>query len=335
MFAPLYLRTVDTHAEGMPLRVVVEGLPPIPGHTMAERLDWARENLDWVRELLVSEPRGHGPMMYAILTPPTQPEADFGVLYMSGGGFWSMCGHGTIGVVTMLVERGLVARNEPEAAVTLDTAVGLIVTKVRVEGRKAVSVSFNNVPSYVLVEDAPVHMPPYGDIKVSVAYGGNVYAMIDVEQLGLPLELQNLSTFIDLGLNLVKATRDQVPINPPAGANLGQMSSSLFMQAADGSRPARNLMVKEPRYFDRSPCGTGTSVRMALAYSRGELGLNEPRMFESIIGSRFEGCILGTTTVQGIPAINPQITGRAWLVGSAEFTVDPTDIFPRGFRTIG
>jgi proline racemase len=105
------------------------------------------------------------------------------------------------------------------------------------------------------------------------------------------------------------------------------------MQAADGSRPARNLMVKEPRYFDRSPCGTGTSVRMALAHSRGGLGLNEPMVCESIIGSRFEGRILDTTTVHGISAITPQITGRAWLVGSAEFTVDPTDIFPRGFNT--
>jgi proline racemase len=187
------------------------------------------------------------------------------------------------------------------------------------------------VPSYVLVQDARVHMPPYGNIAVSVAYGGNVYAMIEVEQLGLRLELQNLNTLTDLGLALVKATRDQVPFDGPAGIDLGRMSSSLFMQAADESRPARNLMVKEPRYFDRSPCGTGTSVRMALAYSRGELGLNEPMVCESIIGSRFEGRILDTTIVHGIPAIKPQITGRAWLVGSAEFTVDPTDIFPRGF----
>ena len=332
MFAPVYLKTVDTHAEGMPLRVVVEGLPPIPGHSMAEKLEWAKENLEWVRELLTSEPRGHGPMMYAILTPPTCTEADYGVFYMSGGGFWSMCGHGTIGVATMLVERGLVRSSEPETAVTLDTAIGLIATKVRVEGRKTVSVAFKNVPSYVLVQDARVHMPPYGDIAVSVAYGGNVYAMIEVEQLGLRLELQNLNTLTDLGLALVKATRDQVPFDDPTGIDPGQMRSSLFMQAADGNRPARNLMVKEPRYFDRSPCGTGTSVRMALAYSRGELGLNEPMVCESIIGSRFEGRILATTTVHGIPAINPQITGRAWLVGSAEFTVDPTDIFPRGFR---
>jgi proline racemase len=331
VFAPVYLKTVDTHAEGMPLRVVVEGLPFIPGHSMVEKLEWARANLEWVRELLVSEPRGHGPMMYAILTEPTRPEADCGVIYMSGGGFWPMCGHGTIGVVTMLVERGLVGRREPETAVTLDTAVGLIETRVRVEGGKAIEVAFRNVPSFVLVGDTHVHLPAFGDIAVSVAYGGNLYTMIEVEQLQLQLELPNLNRFIELGLALVEATRNQVPIEHPAGADLGQLRSALFIQAASPTRLARNLMVKEPRYADRSPCGTGTSVRMAQAHSRGQIGLNEPMVCESIIGSRFEGRLLATTTVHGMPAVVPQIAGRAWIVGSAEFTVDPTDIFPRGF----
>ncbi len=332
MFAPVYLKTVDTHAEGMPLRVVVEGLPPIPGASMVEKLEWAMQNLEWVRELLVSEPRGHGPMMYAILTPPTRLEADYGVIYMSGGGFWPMCGHGTIGVVTMIVERGLVATKEPETRVTLETAVGLIATTVRVEGRKAVDVAFTNVPSFVLVDSARVHHAAVGDVAVSVAYGGNIYTMVDVEQLGMQLELKNLSTFIDMGLALVQATRDQVPMPIPKGVDLGQLRSALFMQAPMGDRKARNLMVKEPRYADRSPCGTGTSVRMALRHARGQFGLNEPMVCESIIGSRFEGRLLEATSVHGLPAVVPQIKGRAWIVGSAEFMVDPTDIFPRGFK---
>lgn len=142
-----------------------------------------------------------------------------------------------------------------------------------------------------------------------------------------------MSTMLtDLGLALVEATRDQVPIEHPTGFDLGQLRSALFMQAAARDRPARNLMVKEPRYADRSPCGTGTSVRLALAHSRGQIGLNESMVCESIIGSRFEGQLLDTTTVHGIPAVEPQIAGRAWIVGSAEFTVDPTDIFPRGFK---
>jgi proline racemase len=332
MFAPVSVKTVDTHAEGMPLRVVVEGLPPIPGNSMAERLAWARGNLEWVRELLVSEPRGHGPMMYAILMPPARADADFGVIYMSGGGFWPMCGHGTIGLATMIVERGLVEAKAPFTEVRLDTAAGLIVTKVRVEGRKALDVTFTNVPTYILARDARVQVQGFGDITVDLAYGGNVYAMIDVAQLGMRVEPENLNRFIDLGLQIVVATREQVPFQSPTGVDLGALRSSLFTEAPVGPRPARNLMVKEPRYFDRSPCGTGTSVRMALAHARGELGLDEPLVCESLIGSRFEGRLIGVATVDGIPAVIPKITGRAWIVGTAEFMLDSSDIFPRGFQ---
>jgi proline racemase len=332
MFAPVFLKTVDTHAEGMPLRVVVEGLPSIPGSSMAERLAWAKENLEWVRELLVSEPRGHGPMMYAILMPPVRPEADFGVIYMSGGGFWAMCGHGTIGLVTMIVERGLAAAKVPFTEVRLDTAAGLIVTRVRIEGGKAIDVTFTNVPTYVLARSARVQLRGFGELAVDVAYGGNVYVMVDVAQLGIGIERQNLNKFIDLGLQIVAATREQVPYRSPSGVDLGPLRSSLFTAVPTTIRPARNLMVKEPRYFDRSPCGTGTSVRMALAHARGELGLGEPLVCESLIGSRFEGRLIGETTVDGIPAVIPQITGRAWIVGTAEFTLDSSDIFPRGFQ---
>jgi proline racemase len=332
MLTPVSVRTVDTHAEGMPLRVVVDGLPPVPGDSMAERLAWARGNLEWVRELLVSEPRGHGPMMYAILMPPARADADFGVIYMSGGGFWPMCGHGTIGLATMLVERGLVEAKAPFTEIRLDTAAGLIVTKVRVQGRKALDVTFTNVPTYILARDARVHVQGFGDIVVDLAYGGNVYAMVNVAQLGMRIEPENLNRFIDLGLQIVAATREQVPFQSPTGVDLGALRSSLFTEASVGPRPARNLMVKEPRYFDRSPCGTGTSVRMALAHARGELGLDEPFVCESLIGSRFEGRLIGVTTVDGIPAVIPQITGRAWIVGTAEFMLDSSDIFPRGFQ---
>lgn len=332
MFNPVSVKTIDTHAEGMPLRVVVDGLPPIPGDSMTDRLAWVRENLEWVRDLLVSEPRGHGPMMYAILMPPARSDADFGVIYMSGGGFWPMCGHGTIGLATVLVERGLLKAEGPFAELRLDTAAGLIVARVRVEGRKALDVTFTNVPSFMLARDARVQVPGFGDISVDLAYGGNVYAMVDVAQLGMRIEPENLNRFIDLGLHIVAATREQVPLRSPTSVNLGALRSSLFTEACAGPRLARNLMVKEPRYFDRSPCGTGTSVRMALAHARGELDLDEPLLCESLIGSRFEGKLIGVATVDGIPAVIPQITGRAWIVGAAEFVLDPRDIFPRGFQ---
>jgi len=332
MNAPVLIRTVDTHAEGMPLRVIVEGLPPIRGNSMHERLAWARTNLEWVRDLLVNEPRGHGPMMFAILTPPVLPDSDWGVIYMSGGGFWPMCGHGTIGLVTMLVERGLVRVKEPVTEVRLDTAAGLIVTSVRVESRKAVNVTFTNVPSYVLASNARVEVPGFGKITINVAYGGNVYAMIDVKQLGLRVRPEDLNTLVDLGLEVVKAAREQVQYRQPSGVDLGRLSSSLFTEEPEQGALARNFMVKEPRYFDRSPCGTGTSVRMALAHSRGEIELNQPLVCESMFGTRFEGRLIGRVDVDGIPAVVPQITGRAWITGGAEFMLDPSDTFPRGFK---
>jgi proline racemase len=332
MLTPLALQTVETHAEGMPMRVVIGGTPHIPGESMIERRAWLEANLDDVRQVLMNEPRGHAAMVGSILTTPARKDADFGVVYMNGGGFWPMCGHGTIGVATAIVERGMVPVNEPFTEVRLDTPAGLIVTKVRVEGKKATSVTFTNVPSFVLVRDARVDVPGVGSVNVDVAYGGNLYAVVDIEQLGRKLELTDLLDLTDLGLAVVAAARQQISFSNPAGTDLGPIRSMIFTQPATGDRPAKNLMVKEPRYFDRSPCGTGTSARMALAYDSGDLALDEPFIHESIIGTQFEGRLTGVTEVGGIPAVIPQITGRAWITGTAEFIVDPSDVFPKGFK---
>jgi proline racemase len=302
---------------------------------MVARRAWLEANLDDVRDLLMNEPRGHAAMVGAILTPPERTDSHYGVVYMSSGGFWAMCGHGTIGVATAIVERGLVQVSEPYTEVRLDTPAGLIVTKVLVEGKKAVSVTFSNVPSYVLVPETRLMVSGAGPVNVSVVYGGNLYAVLDVAQFGQTLEISNLETLTNLGLAVVTATREQVPFNPPAGADIGPLRSVIFTTPATGDRPARNLMVKEPRYFDRSPCGTGTSARMALAHHFGELALDELFVHESIIGTRFEGKLTGTTEVGGIPAVLPQITGRAWITGTSEFTLDPSDVFPTGFKFTG
>jgi proline racemase len=327
----LPLRTIETHAEGMPMRIVIEGTPLIPGASMIERRAWLEANLDDVRQLLMNEPRGHAAMVGSILMPPARADADYGVVYMSAGGFWSMCGHGTIGVATAIVERAMVQVSAPYTEVRLDTPAGLIVAKVRVEGKKAVSVTFTNVPSFVLARDALIEVPDVGSVKVDVAYGGNLYAIVDVGQFGRQLDIAELEDLTDLGLAIVSATQLQVPFNNPSDLKLGRLRSMIFTEPAKADRPARNLMVKEPRYFDRSPCGTGTSARMALAHALGELALDTPFVHESIIGTRFVGKLKGMTDVGGIPAVIPQITGSAWITGTSEFTLDPSDVFPKGF----
>lgn len=326
------IRTVETHAEGMPMRVVVDGVPSIPGATMVDRLAWASDNLDDIREMVVNEPRGHAAMVSAILMPPSRQDADLGVIYMSGGGFWPMCGHGTIGVATMIVERGMVKVIEPYTEVRLDTAAGLIVAKVRVEGGKAVSVSFTNVPSFVIKEDARVEVPGVGTLTVDVAYGGNIFAVVDIGQLNRKLNLADLEELTNIGLAIVAATREQVELRHPWKPEMGKLKSMLFIEPPTEDSPAKNLMVKERRYFDRSPCGTGTSARMAVAYAKGELALNEPLACESVLGSRFVGILIDTVDLDGSPAVVPQITGRAWIIGTSEFVVYPTDPFPRGFE---
>lgn len=331
MNARLSFHTVDTHAEGMPMRVVVSGIPKIPGDTMVERKAWAEANLDHVRGLLMNEPRGHAAMVGAILMAPARKDADYGVIYMSGGGFWPMCGHGTIGVATMIVERAMVAVKEPYTEVRLDTPAGLIVTKVRVQDGKTVNVSFTNVPSYVIAQKQRVQVPGVGLVSVDVAYGGNLYVVAEIAQYGRTLNLEDLEELTNLGLATVKATREQVQLQHPWTSAIGPIRSALFIEDAMNGRPAKNLMVKERRYFDRSPCGTGTSARMALAHANGKLALDEPLVCESVLGGQFEGRLVGQTEVGGAPAVIPQITGRAWITGTAEFVLDPTDVFPQGF----
>ncbi len=318
----------------MPTRIVVGGTPFIPGKTMRDCHAWAETHLDDLRKFLMQEPRGHAAMFGAVLVPPTRPDAHAGVLFMSASGFLPMCGHGTVGVATTLVERGTVPVSEPVTDVRLDTPAGLVTATVAVQHGRPASVGFTNVPSFVVARDAPVDVPGLGNVTVDVAYGGNFYAIFDISQADLALELPALERLTDLGLAVIEATRRQVPFTHPTDPSTSRLRAAILARPATSDRPAGNLMVKEPRYFDRSPCGTGTSARMALLHSRGELGLHEPFVHESILGTRFEGVLTAETRVGGIHAVVPRITGRAWITGTSSFVLSPDDPFPTGFALL-
>ncbi|MBS0223228.1 MAG: proline racemase family protein [Proteobacteria bacterium] len=332
MSAPRSIRTVESHTEGMPTRIVVDGAPVIPGDSMAKRLQWAEQNLNDLRQFLMNEPRGHAAMFGAILMPATRADADHGVLFMSASGFLGMCGHGTIGVATVIVEKGLVKVSEPITEVRLDTPAGLVVAHVRIKSGKVVDVTFTNVPSFVTASNVRVEIPGVGSVLIDVAYGGNFYAILDVTQIKRDLVLSDIEDLMDLGLAVIASTREQVPIRYPTDQANVWLRAAILTKPASKDAPAKNLMVKEPRYFDRSPCGTGTSARMAMAYQAGKLCLDEPFIHESILGTRFEGRLLEATKVGDVPAVVPQIKGRAWITGTAEFTLDPSDPFPAGFK---
>lgn len=322
---------VDSHTEGMPTRVITGGVGAIPGTTMAERRLWFMENTDGIRTLLMTEPRGHASMSGAILQPPTRPDADYGVLYIEVSGLLPMCGHGTIGVATVLVETGMVPVVEPVTTVRLDTPAGLVLADVAVKDGQAESVTIRNVPSYADRLNAAVEVPGYGRISYDLAFGGNFYAIVDLDDLGLPFERARKDDLLTAGLAIMDAinTADE-PVHRERADIRG--CHHVYLKAP-GSTAAhsRHAMAIYPGWFDRSPCGTGTSARMAQLHARGELELEADFINESYIGSRFTGRLVEETTVGGRPAVVPTVTGRAWITGTAQYFLDPTDPFPEGF----
>lgn len=322
---------VDSHTEGMPTRVVTGGIGVIPGATMNERRLHFIEHLDHVRKLLVNEPRGHAAMSGAILQPPTRPDADYGVLFIEVSGCLPMCGHGTIGVATVLVETGMVEVVEPITVIRLDTPAGLVVATVAVRDGHAESVTIENVPAYCERLDDVISVPGLGDVPYSLAFGGNFYAMVDLDDVGLPFDRTAGSRILDAGLRIMDAVNEQAPPRHPEIDGVDHCHHVEFIAPGSDAVRSRHAMAIHPGWFDRSPCGTGTSARMAELWARGELALGADFVNESFIGSSFTGRLLRETTVGGIPAVVPTVTGRAWITAIAQYVLDPSDPFPEGF----
>ncbi|MDF3294302.1 proline racemase family protein [Streptomyces silvisoli] len=323
---------VDSHTEGMPTRVITGGVGVIPGATMAERRLHFIKHLDHIRTLLMYEPRGHASMSGAILQPPTSPDADYGVLFIEVSGVLPMCGHGTIGVATVLVETGMVEVTEPVTTVRLDTPAGLVRVDVRVEDGVARTVTFTNVPAFCLGLDREVEVPGYGTVGYDLAFGGNFYAFVELDALRLPFDRSRKDELLAAGLAVMDAVNASPnrPVHPQRPEINGLKHVYLAAPGSDAHR-SRHAMAIHPGWFDRSPCGTGTSARMAQLHARGELPLHRDFVNQSFIGTEFTGRLVEATLVAGVPAVVPTITGRAWITGTAQYFLDPDDPFPGGF----
>ncbi|HEY6739870.1 MAG TPA: proline racemase family protein [Actinopolymorphaceae bacterium] len=322
---------VDSHTEGMPTRVVTGGVGVLPGSTMAERRQWFVANSDHIRTLLMNEPRGHAAMSGAILQPPTRLDADWGVLFIEVSGCLPMCGHGTIGVATVLVETGMVEVTEPVTTIRLDTPAGLVVAEVAVSEGSARHVTITNVPAFSCALDETIEVPGLGVVTYDLAYGGNFYAICELERLGLPFDRAEKQRILDAGLAIMAAIDEQKRPVHPERPEIGGCHHVQFVAPGSNARHSRHAMAIRPGWFDRSPCGTGTSARMAQLHARGELGVGEEFVNESFIGTRFVGRIVRETTIGDAVAVVPTITGRAWITGTAQYMLDPTDPFPEGF----
>ena len=323
---------VDSHTEGMPTRVVTGGVGVIPGATMNDKRLHVIEHMDDLRRFLMNERRGHSPMGGAFLQPAPRPDCDWGVVFIEVSGCLPMCGHGTIGVATVLVETGMVQVVEPVTEIRLDTPAGPVTARVAVSDGHADSVTIENVPSYVDVLDASVDVPGLGEVPYSMAFGGNFYAMVNLDNVGLPFARSHQQDILTVGLAIMEAINETAPPTHPEIAGLDHCHHVEFIAPGSTAAHSRHAMVIHPGWFDRSPCGTGTSARMAELRARGELALDTDFVNESFIGSRFVGRLIAETAVGDHPAVIPTVTGRAWVTGTAQYTLDPTDPFPTGFQ---
>ena len=326
------VRTIDAHTAGEPLRIIFDGFPDLPGASMVDRRRYAREHYDYLRKALMWEPRGHADMYGCVITKPATSGSDFGVLFLHNEGFSTMCGHGIIAVSKVAVETGLVEMKEPETAIRIDSPAGLITSYVRVDRGQVLSIRFHNVPSFALALDQTIDVPGLGSVTYDLAFGGAFYAYVEAEQLGLKCIPEEYSELIDRGMAIKHTIMAARPVRHPFESELSFLYGTIFV-ASPRSKGAdvRNVCVFAEGEVDRSPTGTGVSGLMALRFARKRLGLNEPIVVESIIGSSFVGRAVSRTTFGDYEAVVPEVEGSAYITGKNEFIIDPDDPLRYGF----
>jgi trans-L-3-hydroxyproline dehydratase len=326
------ITAIDAHAAGEPLRVVTSGLPPIPGETILAKRRYAMAHLDHLRRLLIFEPRGHADMYACILTDPVTRDGDLGVLFLHNEGFSTMCGHGVIGLVTVLVETGAVAPLSPATTVRLDTPAGRVTARARVRDGRVTSVAFENVPSFVLTLDQHVDVPGIGEVRCDVAFGGAFYAYIHAANVGVRLVPEEFRRLIDIGVAVTHAVAAALPITHPTEPDLGFLYGTIITGQPQGpGAQSRNVCIFADGEVDRSPTGTGVSGRVAIEHARGRLAVGQPFVVESLIGTTFTGRVLRTATVGEFAAVVPEVEGSAFITGRSEFVVAPDDPLKAGF----
>jgi trans-L-3-hydroxyproline dehydratase len=324
--------TLDYHTEGEPLRIILAGLPDLKGDMILARRHYMRENFDHLRTALMWEPRGHADMYGCIITSPTTPEADFGVIFLHNEGYSTMCGHGIIAVTRAVLDVGLFPRKEPVTMLKIDTPAGLVTSYARISKNAVKSVYFHNVPSFVVLLDDTIDVPKLGQIRFDLAFGGAYYCFVDAQQLNLTLTPENFPELIDSGMAIKRAVMNNRKIVHPSNSDLSYLYGTIFIgEPLTPQGDSRNVCIFAEGEVDRSPTGTGVSARMAIHFERGELAINQPMVIESIIGSCFTGTIRKTVNFESNQAVIPEVEGTAFLTGINEFYLDPEDPLKDGF----
>lgn len=325
---------IDAHTCGNPVRLVAGGGPPLVGKNMSEKRQHFLKEYDWIRKGLMFEPRGHDMMSGSILYPPSNPENDVAVLFIETSGCLPMCGHGTIGTVTIAIEEGLVNPKQ-KGVLNIEVPAGLIRVEYQQKEGKVTSVKIRNVKAYLAASDLTVTCPELGDLKVDVSYGGNFYAIVDVQDNFPGLEYYRAEQLVGWSRELRKDINKRHQFVHPEDPTINGCSHILWSgKVIDPTSTARNAVFYGDKAIDRSPCGTGTSARLAQWYAKGKLKKGEPFIHESIIGSKFIGRIEEETTLNNQKAIIPSIEGWAMITGYNTIIIDDSDPYAHGFQVI-
>lgn len=323
---------VDSHTVGEPLRMITGGLGHIPGNTMPEKQKYFRENLDHLRTGLMFEPRGHNDQFGAVLTEPVTPGADFGIIFIECAGYLNMCGHGTIASITIALETGIVEMKYPTTIVKMDTPAGLIECLAQCEDGRVTSVSLTNVPAFLYMKDATAVVDGK-EYRFDISFGGSFFALIKAEDIGLEIKVENITALRDFSQKLEDAINEKYTMNHPELPHIKTVDLiEIYGPPVSEGADAQNVVIFGGGSVDRSPCGTGTSAKLGMMYAKGLIKENEPFVYESIIGSKFIGKIIGTTKVGDFDAVIPQITGSAYITGFNNLVWDETDPFRNGFK---
>jgi proline racemase len=327
------IQTIDSHTEGNPTRVIVGGVPVPPGASLLDKRAWLKENGDDLRRLLNFEPRGGGLMCSVLLLPAVDPAADFSVIIMEQDEYVPMCGHCIIGTATTVVAMGMVPVEEPVTTLRLEAPAGIITCAVAVTDGVVKSVTFENAESFLLLKDQRIETASLGPLSIDVAYGGDFYALVDADPLGIELTARNIERIVGTAREVRAAVAEQLTVSHPERPDIDrcymvQFTSRHTTSGGDG----RNAVIAPPDALDRSPCGTGTSARVAQLVTRGVLALHQPFKQEGPLGTYFTGEAVKATERDGRLYVVPRVTGRAFITGMGQHLLEPGDPFQSGFR---
>lgn len=324
------IRVTDYHALGHPLRIIIGGIPKIPGDTMIEKKGYFMKNFDHLRTALLQEPRGYKAMAGAVVTAPVTEGASFGIIWMGSDGYFDMCGHGSLCLGKWAVENGIVEKNGPVTEFGFDTPAGLVRAKVEVKDNVIGPVSIINVPSFHF-KSAAIEIEDVGIVPLEISYGGNFFAFVDADDLGVKVSVKNLSELVDVALKIRKSANAQIEVKHPLCPLVDDINGVKILEKPSKPNRYRGVMIFLNGCIDRTPCGTATCAHMATLFDNGLLRLKEESIHENLIGLTWKGRLIEETKVGPFKAVIPELTGDAYIIGINNFLIDSDDPVKYGF----